>query len=104
MRAVRLTRARTGRQATQHEEAPIFTRIRKDPFGRSMLRVLALVLVVIVAGFVAAAFDVPGVNMSTTAGVLVGAVAVVTVTLVARNAQLVKRDESDAASPEPDAR
>jgi hypothetical protein len=70
----------------------MFTRLRKDPFSTAMLRVLVLVLIVIAGGFIAVALDAPGINMSTTAGVLVGSVAAIAVTFAVRNTQLKARE------------
>ncbi|WP_430868751.1 hypothetical protein [Demequina aurantiaca] len=73
----------------------MFARLSRDPVSLAILRVVILMLVVIVAGFVAAALGVDGIDMSTTAGALVGGIAAVSITLAARNAQL-KRHEDTA--------
>lgn len=75
----------------------MFARLRKDPFSVAMLRVLGLLLAVVAFGFIAAAIDLWGITMSTTAGVLVGGVAVVAISLSFRNVQLKQRENSDDA-------
>lgn len=72
----------------------MFTRLRQDTFSTALLRVLILLLIVITFGFIAAAFDLWGITMSTSAGVLVGGIAVLAAALAFRNAQLKSLEDS----------
>ena len=82
----------------------MFTRLRKDPFSTAMLRVLVLVLIVIAGGFIAVVLDAPEIDMSTTAGVLVGSVAAIAITFAVRNAQLKARETAIGDPPATNAR
>lgn len=77
----------------------MIARLKSDPFSVAMIRVLALLLIVTTIGLVAAALGAPGIEMSTTAGVLVGGTGAVAAVLGIRNAQL-KRQETDGHSPQ----